>query len=301
MHIETLKIFCDLVDSNSFLKAGEKNLLSQSAVSQQLAQLELACKGQLLDRKGKPFRLTAAGELFYNAAKDIIERFEKLDNDLASLQKTVTNRINIAAIYSIGMHSLPSYVKTFMAKYPNMNVHIEYLSSRQIHELVLRETIDIGLVAMPQKNRNLQVYHFGDEPLVFVCGPEHPLANESEINIHQLHLQNFIGFEEGIPTRALIDTILANYNVSVRKIMEFDNIETVKRAVEIDAGVSILPQTAIHQELSNGTLMAVPFSNENFVRPTGIIVRKGKKPNWPGRYFLELLRKRTGDRNLNET
>ncbi len=252
----------------------------------------------MFDRKRKPFRLTAAGELFYNASKDILERFEKFNDDLDSLRKITTNRINVAAIYSIGMHSLPPYVKAFMAKYPNINVHVEYLSSRQIHELVLRETIDIGLVAVPQKNRNLQVYHFGDELLVFVCSPEHPLGNKSRIDIHQLHLQKFIGFEEGIPTRILTDTILANYNVSVQKIMEFDNIETVKRAVEIDAGVSILPQTAIRQELANGTLRAIPFSNENFIRPTGIIVRKGKNLSQPERYFLGFLRKRLSDKNL---
>ena len=196
------------------------------------------------------------------------------------------------------MHSLPPYVKAFMAKYPSINVHVEYLSSLQIHELVLSEIIDIGLVAVPQKNKNLQIYHFGDEPLVLVCSPEHPLANESSIDIHQLHLQKFIGFEEGIPTRILIDTILAKYNVSVQKMMWFDNIETVKRAVEIDAGVSILPQTAIRQELANGTLRAIPFSNENFVRSTGIIIRKGKNLSQPGRYFLELLLKQVVDKNL---
>jgi DNA-binding transcriptional LysR family regulator len=75
-------------------------------------------------------------------------------------------------------------------------------------------------------------------------------------------------------------------------VTEFDNIETVKRAVEIDAGISILPQTAILQELAAGTIKAVPFSNEKFVRPTGIIVRKGKILGQAGRYFIELLQKR---------
>ena len=299
MHIETLKIFCDLVDSNSFFKAGEKNLLSQSAVSQQLAQLELVYKCQLLDRKRKPFRLTVAGELFYDAGKNILERLEKFNNDLDSLQKTGTNRISVAAIYSIGMHSLPPYVKTFMAKYPNINVHVEYLSSGEICELVLRETIDIGLIAVPSENRYLQIHHFADEPLVFVCSPEHPLANKSKIAIQQLRRQKFIGFEEGIPTRTLIDTILSRYNVRVQKVMEFDNIETVKRAVEIDAGVSILPKSAIGQEVTNGTLRAIPFSNENFVRPTGIIVRRGRTLSRPGQYFLELLRKRTGHKDFD--
>lgn len=292
MNVETLKIFCDLVELNSFVKAAEKNLISQSAISQQLAQLELAYKCQLLDRKRRPFTLTNAGKLFYNTSKEIIERFERFTNDLNVIKEATTNKINVAAIYSIGMHSLPGYVKTFIAKHPQVNVHVEYLSSHQIHDLVLREIVDIGLVAVPAKNRNLQTYHFGDEPLVFVCSPKHRLADQAIIDIRRLNLQKFVGFEEGIPTRTLIDTILADYDVRVRRVMEFDNIETVKRAVEIDAGVSILPQVALHQELANGTLKAIPFSNRRFVRPTGIIVRKGKTLSLPARYFLELLGKR---------
>ena len=292
MHIETLKIFCDLVDSNSFLKAGEKNLLSQSAVSQQLAHLEATYNAQLLDRKRKPFKLTGAGALFYNAAKDMLGRFEQFNSDLDSLRKSVANRISIAAIYSIGMHSLPPFVKAFMAKYADVNVHIEYLGARQIHEAVLRRTVDIGLVAMPPSDRNLEVYDFGNEPLVLVCNPEHALAIETEVDVRQLDHQRFIGFEERIPTRALIDSILAKYDVSVQRMMVFDNIETVKRAVEIDAGVSILPETAIRQELANGTLAAVPFADDGFVRPTGIIVRKGDCLSKPGQFLLELLRGR---------
>jgi DNA-binding transcriptional LysR family regulator len=93
-----------------------------------------------------------------------------------------------------------------------------------------------------------------------------------------------------------IDNILQRYNIIIRPVMEFDNIETVKRAVEINSGVSILPQTAILQELGSRTLKAIPFSNENFVRPTGIIVRKNKLLGQAGRYFIELLRKKAQPR-----
>jgi DNA-binding transcriptional LysR family regulator len=89
-----------------------------------------------------------------------------------------------------------------------------------------------------------------------------------------------------------IDSILERYNVAVRPVMEFDNIETVKRAVEINSGISILPQTAILPELSSGTIKAIPFSNEKFIRTTGIILRKGKIIGQAGRYFIELLRKK---------
>jgi len=292
MHIETLKIFCDLAELRSFSKTAEKHLLSQSAVSQQLAQLELIHKSQLLDRKKRPLELTAAGQLFYDACKDIVDRYEQLRSELNVLRKSSAGRINVAAIYSIGMHSLPDYVKKFMVKYPNVNVHIEYFSVSRIYELVLAGDIDIGLVAVPRRDKRLEVYDFEDEPLVLVCSPKHPLAGESEVDIHKVQFERFIGFEKDVPTRIWIDNILQRYNIVVRPVMEFDNIETVKRAVEINSGISILPQTAIVQERASGTIKAMPFSNEDFFRPTGIIVRKDKILGQAGRYFIELLRKK---------
>ena len=293
MHIEMLKIFCDLADLRSFSKTAEKHILSQSAVSQQLAQLELAHKCQLINRKKRPIELTKAGRLLYQAFKDILDRYEQLKNELKTLQKSSVSRINIAAIFSIGMHTLPDYVKKFMVSHPDVNVHIEYFSARRIYELVLAGDVDIGLVAVPKRDKRLDVYDFEDEPLVLVCNPNHPLSRESQVDIHRLQFERFIAFEKDVPTRAWIDSILERYNIVVRPVMEFDNIETIKRAIEIKSGISIMPQTAILQEVSSGTIKAIPFSNENFIRPTGIIVRKGKIFGQSGRYFVELLRKKS--------
>jgi DNA-binding transcriptional LysR family regulator len=292
MHMEMLKVFCDLSELRSFSRTAEKHLLSQSAVSQQLAQLELSHKCQLVNRKKRPVELTREGQLLYRAAKDILDRYELLKSELNTLQKSSVSRINVAAIFSIGMHTLPDYVKKFMVSYPNVNVHIEYLSARRIYELILAGDVDIGLVAIPKRDKRLDVYDFEDEPLVLVCSPKHPLSRESQVDIHKLQFERFIAFEKDVPTRMWIDSILERYNIVVRPIMEFDNIETVKRAVEINSGVSILPRTAILQELGSGTIKAMAFSNEKFVRPTGIIVRKGKILGQVGRYFIELLRKK---------
>lgn len=294
MHLETLKLFCDLADSHSFSKTAEKHLLSQSAVSQQLAQLELAHKCQLITRQKRPIELTPAGQLFYRAAKDILERYDQLKNELHSLATGVDIRINVAAIFSIGMHSLHEYVKKFMIRYPNVNVHIEYLSAEQIYELVLDGEVDIGIVAVPKKDRRLDVYEFEDELLVLACSPKHPLADEKEADIHKLQFERFIAFEKEVPTRIWIDAILSRYNIVVRPVMEFDNIETIKRAVEINAGVSILPRPTIIQEVASGTLKALPFSNERFVRPTGILVRKARAMSRTTRYLLNLLREHAG-------
>ena len=291
MHVETLKIFCDLADLRSFSKTAEKHLLSQSAISQQLAQLELAYKCQLITRKKRPIELTPAGQVFYKGAKEILERYEQLINEVNTIQSTSEQRINVAAIFSIGMHSLPDYVKKFMVTYPNVNVHIEYFRADKIYELVLNGEVDIGLVAVPKKDKRLEVYDFEEETLVLVCSPKHPLAKESELDIHRLQFERFIAFEREVPTRIWIDGILSRYNTVVRPVNEFDNTATIKRAVEINAGVSILPETVVVQEVAGGSLKIVPFSNERFVRPTGILVRKGKIFSQAGRYFIELLKK----------
>jgi DNA-binding transcriptional LysR family regulator len=292
MHLETLKMFCDLAELRSFSRTAEKHLLTQSAVSQQLAQLEIAYKCQLLDRSKRPIELTKAGQLLYGAAQDIIDRYEQLQGQMNSLESSTANRINVAAIYSIGMHTLPDYVKKFMINYPDVNVHIEYFSAAKIYELILAGAVDIGLLAVPKRDKRLTVYDFEDEPLVLACSPRHPLAAASQIDIHQLQYESFISFEQEVPTRTWIDNILHRYNIVVQPVMKFDNIETIKRAVEINSGVSILPRTAILQEVAEKKIAAIPFSNENFVRPTGIIIRQNRMLNRAGRYFIELLRKK---------
>ena len=290
MNIETLKIFSDLAELLSFSKTAEKHSLSQSAVSQQLAQLEFTHKCQLINRKKRPITLTKEGRLLHKTAKDIIDRYEQFKNELNTLKSAVVSRINVAAIYSIGMHALTPYVKKFMMNYPKVNVHIEYMESGRIYEQVLAGDIEIGLVAIPKRDKRLDVYDFKNEDLVLVCSPKHQLAGESETDIHNVQFEKFISFERDVPTRVWIDGILQRYNIVVRPVMAFDNIETIKRAVEINSGISILPRTTITQELKSGTLKCLSFKNERFIRPTGIITRKNKIRSQAGQYLIDLLK-----------
>ena len=291
MHIETLRVFCDIVELGSFSKTAERHLLSQSAISQQLAQLEAAHKCQLINRKKRPIELTKAGKLLYEAVNDMLDRYEQFKSELNAMNSMSTSRLNVAAIFSIGMHALPDYVKRFMVNFPKVNVHVEFLSADKIYESVLSGDVDIGLVAIPKRDKRLEVYEFEDELLVLACSPIHAFSQEPSVDISKIQFERFIGFEREVPTRVWIDNIFLHHNMVVRPTMEFDNIETIKRAVEINSGVSMLPERAITQEIAAGTIAAVPFSNEAFTRPTGIIMRKGKMLGKAGRYFVELLRK----------
>jgi len=285
-------MFCDLADLRSFSKTADKHLVSQSAVSQQVAQLEIEHKCQLLNRQKRPLELTTAGEIFYRAARDMVDRYELLRSEMNTLKQAAQCRVNVGAIYSIGMHTLPEYLKKFMVKKPSVNVHVEYFTADKIYEMVLAGELDIGLVAVPRRDKRLEVYDFEDEPLVLACSPKHPLAAQSHIDIHKLQFERFISFEEGVPTRVWIDGIFQRYNIVIRPVMEFDNVETVKKAVEINSGVSILPRPAMLQEIATGTIKAIEFENERFVRPTGILVRRDRVMSQETRYLIDLLRRK---------
>jgi DNA-binding transcriptional LysR family regulator len=290
MNIETARIFCDLVELQNFSRTAEKNGISQSAVSQQIAQLEMTHHCQLVSRKKRPLALTQAGELFYQACRDILERYDRLSSELTVLTKS-SSRINLAAIFSIGMHTLQPYVRRFMEMYPKVNLSVEYCGAPQIYDGILRGNFDIGVIAVPKMDRNIDVFPFENERLLLVCSRQHRLAADSTVDIHQLEGIDFIAFAKDVPSRTLIDSILKQHNIAVRAVMEFDNTETIKRAVEINSGVSILPEPTVAPELKGGTLRGLPFRNQNFYRPTAVILRKDKVLSQAGRYLIELLQK----------
>jgi len=291
MQIETFQIFCDLAELKSFSGAAQKNMISQSAVSQQLSQLERAFNISLIDRSRKSFSLTPAGELFYNTCRDIISRYENFHSGLNFLKNSATSRIAAAAIYSIGIHSLQNHIRKFMELYPQVHLDIEYLNDAEIYNRLLLGKIDVGFVAAPRNHPDIRIFDFVDEPLALVCGPEHPYAKKSSIDIYMVQYQPFVAFAKNLPTRNWIDQLLLKYNVAVNPIMEFDNVEIIKRVVEMNNAVSILPTTTIQTELTSGTLKVIPFSNGKFARPTGMIIHKNRIINENLRAFIKLLSK----------
>jgi DNA-binding transcriptional LysR family regulator len=290
MQIESLKVFCDLAETESFTKAAQINGVTQSAVSQQISSLERTFKSLLIERSKKKFRLTREGQVLYDYSKQIIQTYESLHSKLQELKDIISGTIRVATIYSIGLHDLPPYIKKFMKVYPTVNVHVEYRRANQVYEDVLGNVVDLGLVAYPVKDAKLEIIPLRKEPLVLICHPQHAFSKLKAIKLKQLVGQKFIGFEPDIPTRKALDKILKEYDVSVNNVMEFDNIETVKRAVEIDAGISIVPRGTITQEISKQTLTALSIEDGDFFRPIAAIYKKNKVLSPAMKQFLTLLK-----------
>ena len=253
MQIESLKVFCDLAETESFTKAAQINNVTQSAVSQQISSLERIFKSLLIERSKKRFRLTREGQVLYDYSKQIIQTYESLHSKLQELKDIISGTIRVATIYSIGLHDLPPYIKKFMKNYPTVNIHVEYRRANQVYEDVYSNVVDLGLVAYPIKDSKLEIIPLRKEPLVLICHPQHPFARQKSVKLKQLVEQKVIGFEPDIPTRKALDKILREYSVDVKHVMEFDNVETVKRAVEIEtlkAQAEVEPIRLLALELS---------------------------------------------------
>ncbi len=290
MQIESLKVFCDLAETESFTKAAQINSITQSAVSQQISSLERQFKSLLIERSKKKFRLTREGQVLYEYSKQIIQTYDSLHSQLQEIKDIISGTIRVATIYSIGLHDLPPYLKKFLKAFPTVNVHVEYRRANQVYEDVLGNVVDLGLVAYPTKDPKLEVIALRKDILVLICHPNHPLAKHKTIKLNQLSGQKFIAFEPDIPTRKAIDRILKDDGVEVQTVMEFDNIETVKRAVEIEAGIAIVPQGTITQEVAKQTLAEVKIEGLDLYRPLAAIYKKNKVLSPAMKQFLSILK-----------
>jgi len=291
MQIQSLKVFCDLAETTSFTKAAQINGVTQSAVSQQISSLETKFATALIERSKKRFTLTKEGETLYKYSKQIVQSYDELSHKIQEIQNVVTGTIKVVTIYSIGLHELPPYLKKFLKKHPTVNVSVEYRRATQLYEDIISGMADIGLVAYPQKDPRLHVTSLAEDMLVLICHPDHPLAQKPRVKLSEIASHKFIAFEPDIPTRRAIDKILRDRNVEVDHAMEFDNIETVKRAVEIDAGISIVPRSPVAQEVTKKTIAMVEIEDEQFYRPLAAVHKKSKVLSPAMKEFLALLKK----------
>jgi LysR family transcriptional regulator, transcriptional activator of the cysJI operon len=290
MQIESLKVFCDLTETESFTKAAQINGVTQSAVSQTISSLERQFKSLLIERSKKNFRLTAEGEVLYDYSKQVLQTYNALHSKLQEIKEIISGNIRVATIYSIGLHVLPPYLKKFLKNFSTVNVHVEYRRPNQVYEDVLGNVVDLGLVAYPIRDAKLDIVPLLKDPLVLICHSQHPFAKLKSIKFKALTGQNFVSFERDIPTRRALDKLLKEHGASVNHVMEFDNIETVKRAVEIDSGIAIVPQETVRQEVANQTLAAVRLEEGDFYRPLAVIHKKNKVLSPAIKEFIALLK-----------
>jgi DNA-binding transcriptional LysR family regulator len=290
MHFETLKVFCDVARHRSFSLAAQANGRTQSAVSQLVLHLEKRLGVQLVDRSTRPLQLTPLGKIYYDGCKGLVDQYLELEAAVRQAHGGPAATVRVAAIYSVGLRDMHQYVERFALVQPGARVHIEYLHPDRVYAEVLDGTADFGLVSFPRKSRELKTLPWRDEEMVLTCAPGHALARNLAVEPRHLQGLRYVGFDRDLVIRRKVDRFLRAQQVTVNVVVEFDNIENIKKAVESEAGVALLPEPTVRREVQAGTLVALPLLGCSLVRPLGVIQRRRHKPSPTAQRFLDLLR-----------
>jgi DNA-binding transcriptional LysR family regulator len=292
MQIESFKVFCDVVRHRSFSRAALENDLTQSAVSQIVSQFEKRLNVQLIDRSTRPLRPTALGQEYYEGCRTILGQFGELEARICQGPTELVAQVRVAAIYSVGLGDMHEHEARFSAAHPNFRIQVEYLHPNQVYDEVDKGSSDFGLVSFPRRYRKLAVLPWREEEMVLVCAPTHPLAQLAKVRPAQLDGEKYVGFERGLSIRREVDRFLREHNVAVDVVMEFDNIENIKKAIEIASCVALLPEPSIRKEVQLGSLVGVPLSGSRLVRPLGVIHRKAPRLSQAASSFIDHLLQR---------
>ena len=299
MQFESLKVYCDVARHRSFSEAAQANRISQSAVSQIVLQLEKRLGVLLVDRSRRPLQLTREGKAYYDGCRKLVDEYLAVEAGVRGLNAQMTATLHVAAIYSVGLRDMSQVVQRFVAQHPNVEVDIEYLRPDRVYEKVLDGAADVGLVSFPQASRKLTAIPWREEEMVLACAPAHPLASRRGLAVAELAGQKYVGFDKDLAIRKNVDRFLRDHAAAVDVVLEFDNIENIKDAIEISAGVALLPLPALQREIQAGTLAAVPLTDARFVRPLGIIHRRSPKPSRMTQQWIELLQQPEESRVTN--
>jgi DNA-binding transcriptional LysR family regulator len=282
-----LRLYRDIVQSRSVSKGASLNGISQSAASQSIQELEKDLDVELLDRSTRPLTVTPAGRLYFEFCREVLHRLGQFEAELQAAKGETAGTIRVAAIYSV-VSEMAGLEVRLAERCPQAHLSVDYLRPEKVYEAVLNDRSDIGLVSYPVSTREISVIPWREEEMVVGMAPSHPLATRTSVAPAELEGLDFVGFDEDLPIRKDVDRFLREQNVEVNVIMHFDNIQSLKEALTLGQGVSILPERMMHADIELGRLVAVHLQGD-LHRPLGIIHRRRKRFSPVAEEFLALL------------
>ncbi|MDO5554840.1 MAG: LysR family transcriptional regulator [Planctomycetia bacterium] len=289
MSIDAYRIFCDVVFYQSFSRGAEANNVTQSAATQTIHRLEKEFGVPLIDRGKRPLAATREGTICYEGFREILDSYDNVVTRLQSLHKQVGGLIRVAAIYSVGLHDMSCFMREFMKMYPKANVRLELLHPHRVYQAVLNSEVDFGVVSYPTASPEINVIPLRSEEMVVVVPVDHRLAGEKTVTLAQLQNVEYVAFDRDLMIRRETDRYMRQRGVEVNIVMEFDNIETIKQAIEAGLGVSILPAPTVASAVVSGKMVSIPLVDPKLTRPIGIIHKQKKVFTVTTSKFIEML------------
>lgn len=289
MNLRDLELFCEVASLRSFSRAAKALGVSQPVASETVKAIEKHLGLELINRDKRPLELTPSGQSYYAGCRELLESYRRLEDRVLQARDQVTGPVRIAAIYSVGLLQMDCYVKQFEHLYPDAALELRYLHPDAVLERVSNDEADLGLMSFPPKRADLTCIPWQEQEMVVVVAPQHRLGARKSLVAAELDGESLVTFTSGLQIRVELDRWLRQVKVSVDVVHEFDNIETIKRAVEIGSGIALLPITSVRREMEIGSLRMLKLEDVRWVRPLGIIHKRNSSLTTAVQRFLELL------------
>ncbi|MBR5318628.1 MAG: LysR family transcriptional regulator [Peptococcaceae bacterium] len=290
---DSMRVFITVADKKNFSKAAKALSLTQPAVSFQIQTLEQYYQTMLFDRVNRHVKLTAAGELLLDYAIHMNNLQAELERNMQQLTGHVKGELLIGASTTIGEYILPYVVGSFKQDYPDVNVTIQIMNTKDIGTAVSNKTFDLGIIEGPLKPQDsMKTYKFLEDELVLAMPADHPLAAKGSITLEELKTLPYITREPGSGSRLIFEQALIDADFDIEDlniVMELGSTTSIKSAIMGGLGISTISKWAIQDLVKTGKVVALNIEGLTLTRNFNIILNTEKFQSEATGKFLDFL------------
>lgn len=272
--LRQLQVFLTVAQAGNLTRAAGQLNMSQSAASSALKDLESQFDVLLFDRIGKRLHLNEQGKLLRPRAESLMAMSGELEQDL--LGNTGSGQLNIGATLSIGNYLAVQMVAEYLTDAPDVAISLDIENMKHIAEKVLNYELDLGMIEGEFHHPQLNVKPWRDDELSVFCSPEHPLAKQTNIDDRALLDAAWILRETGSGTRQTFDRAMHGLIPEMKIILELQETETIKRAVQHNIGIGCLSLMTLEEEFLRGDLVRLNTPGRDLKRTLYLIMHKHK-------------------------
>jgi len=294
LNFNHLYYFYAVAKAGSFSEAARELNVSQSSISVQIRQFENYLGHTLFNRLKKGVERTESGEVVFQFAEELFHDVDRIWNDLEAMERQIKGNLSIGTIDSFGIYTLPGVLKEFTARFPEVKVAVHFGAPRQLAEMLQTGKVDIAVLTSSRRYGGLTSVALREMKMFLVAPPGHPLATAGTVNPRELENHPFIGYEEGSETRMMMDAFFRRMSLSIEYALESSNVATVKHMVMADLGLSVLPETAVGEEIRDGRLVRIDVQGLYLAQRITLYYKTNRTLTPTRREFLKFLQRTLG-------
>lgn len=283
MEFHQLRYVCAVAETSSFSRAAERCEIAQPSLSQQVLKLEEDLGARLFDRLGRSVRLTEAGRAFVPYARSILEQMEAARSSVADKKADLRGSVVVGVIPTIAPYLMPRYTAAFAKKYPDAKLRILEKTTPLLVEGLRDLSIDLAILALPLRHKDLECFPLCTEPLFAVLPKEHPRAGAKSLSLKELRGESFVMLRDGHCLRDLSIATCTHARITPNIAFESDQISSLLGMVAAGVGVSLVPEMAIDR---GAECRYVRLSDTRAVRRIVVAVLRGRSFNRVQQAFI---------------